>query len=70
MVNSMLRKYRGISAECMECLNKDVKNKKIKKKGQILYIMRRDNQITINAKLFDITHKSYGFTADQIEAIN
>ena len=52
----------------MECLNKDAKKKK--KKGQILYIAGRDDQITTNTKLLDITHKSYGFNADLIESIN
>ena len=37
--------------ECMECLNKDAKKKK---KGQILYIMGRDDQIATSAKLLDI----------------
>ena len=49
----------------MECLNKDAKKKK-----KILYTMGRDDQITSSAKLLDITHKSYGFSADLIEAIN
>ena len=50
----------------MKCLNKDAK----KKKGQILYNAGRDDQIAISAKLLDFTHKSYGFSADLIEAIN
>ena len=50
----------------MKCLNEDAK----KKKKQILYTAGRDDQITISAKLLDITHQSYGFTADLIEAIN
>ena len=58
---------KGISVECMKCLNEDVKKKK---NGQILYIMGRDDQITTSAKLLDITHKSYGSNADLIEAIN
>ena len=41
-----------------------------KKKGQILYIADRSKQITTSAKLLDIAHKSYGFNADLIEAIN
>ena len=53
----------------MECLNEDVKKKK-KKKGQILYIVGRDDQIATSAKLLDITHKSYGVNADLIETIN
>ena len=52
----------------MECLNEDVKKKK--KKGQILYIAGRGNQIAISAKLFDIMHESYGFNAELIETIN
>ena len=43
----------------MEYLNEDAKKKK--KKGQILYIAGRDNQITISSKLFDITNGSYRF---------
>ena len=50
----------------MECLNKDVK----KKKGQILYIRGRDNEIITIAKLLDIAHESYGFSGDLIETIN
>ena len=30
----------------------------------------RDDQITTSAKFLDIKHKSYGFSADIIEAIN
>ena len=51
--------------EYIECLNKDVKKKK--KKGQILYIAGRDDQIAAIAKLLDIMQKSYGFNTDQIE---
>ena len=40
MVNSMLKILKGISVECMECLNEDAK----RKKGQILYIAGRDGQ--------------------------
>ena len=32
--------------------------------------MGRDDQITTSAKLFDITHESYRFNADLIEAIH
>ena len=61
---------KGISMECMKCLNKDA-NKKKKKKGQILYTAAgRDNQIATSAKLLDITHESYGFNTNLIEAIN
>ena len=49
----------------MECLNQDAK-----KKGRILYIMARDDQIATNVKLLDIMHESYGFGADLIETIN
>ena len=52
--------------ENTECLNEDAK----KKKGQILYNTGRDDQITTSVKLLDIMHKSYGFNADLIEAIN
>ena len=41
-----------------------------KKKGQILYIMDRADQFGTSAKLLDITHKSYGFSADLMETIN
>ena len=41
-----------------------------KKKGQILYIASRYNQISTSAKLLNVTHKSYGFNADLIEVIN
>ena len=41
-----------------------------KKIWQILYIVGRDDQITIFAKLLDILHESYGFNADLIEVIN
>ena len=51
----MLKILKGISMECMECLDKDTKKKK-KKKVQILYIAGRDNQIATSAKLLDITH--------------
>ena len=49
----------------MECLNEDMK----KKKGQILYITGRDDQIATSVKLLDITNES-GFNADLIETIN
>ena len=49
----------------MESLNKNAK-----KKGQILYITGRDDQITTSAKSLDIMHKSYWFNTDLIEAIN
>ena len=41
-----------------------------KKKGQILYIVDRDNQCNTSTKLLDITHKSYGFSANLMETIN
>ena len=53
--------------EYMECSNEDAKKKN--KKGQILCIMGRDDQIATSAKLLDIMHKSYGFSADLIETI-
>ena len=55
--------------ECMECLNENAKKKK-KKKGQILYIAVKDNQIATSAKSLDIMHGTYGFNAYLIEAIN
>ena len=30
----------------------------------------RDEQITINVKLLDVIHESYGFSGDLIETIN
>ena len=53
--------------EYEECLNKDTEKRR---KGQILYITGRDDQISTNAKLFDSMHKSYEFSADLIEKIN
>ena len=44
MVNSMLKILKDISMECMECLNGDAKKKR-KKKGQILYIVGRDDPV-------------------------
>ena len=41
-----------------------------KKKGQILYITGRDDQLATSAKLLDITHEYYGFNGDLIEPIN
>ena len=49
----------------MECLKEDTK-----KKGQILCIAGRDDQIAINAKLLDNTYQFYGFSADLIEIID
>ena len=69
MVNSMLKILKGIFVECMECLNQDAKKKK-KEKGQILYKVDRDDQIATGTKQLDIIHKSDGFNADLIEAIN
>ena len=40
-----------------------------KKKGQVLYITGRDDQIATSIKLLDITNES-GFNADLIETIN
>ena len=65
----MSKILKGISVECIECLNEDAK-KKEKKDRSYMYIMGRDDQITTIAKLLDITHESYGFNADLIEAIN
>ena len=52
--------------ESMECLNKDAQ----KEKGQILYITSRANKFTTSTKLLDITHDSYGISADLIETVN
>ena len=49
----------------MEYLNKDVK-----KKGWILYIRGKDDQIATSTKLLDIMHKSNGISANLIETIN
>ena len=51
----------------MEYFNKDAKKKK---KGQILYIAGWDDQIITSAKLLDIMHEIYGFSANLIETIN
>ena len=40
------------------------------KKGQIPYITGRADQFATSAKLLNIIHKSYGFSADIIETIN
>ena len=50
----------------MKCLNEDT----LKEKRQILYIADRANQFATSAKLLDITHNPYGFSADLIEIIN
>ena len=51
--------------DCIECLNEDVNKKK---KGWILHITSRDDQIATSAKLLDITDSGfYGFSADLIE---
>ena len=41
-----------------------------KKKGQILYITDKVDQFATSGKLLNITHESYGFSADLIETIN
>ena len=61
-----LKILKGISMECMECLNKDVK----KKKEQILYIRGGNNQISTGAKLLDIKYEFCGFNGDLMDAIN
>ena len=45
-----------------KCLPHNFK-KDVKKKGQILYIVGRDDQIATSAKLFDII-QFYGFNSD------
>ena len=40
------------------------------KKGQIMYITDKANQFATSGKLLNITHESYGFSADLIQAIN
>ena len=66
-MNSTLKILKGISVEYMECPNEDVKKNK---QGQILCIIRRDDQIATSVTLLDIMHKPYGFSADLIETIN
>ena len=46
----------------MECLNENTK----KKKGWILYMKGRDDQITTSAKLLDFKCTFYGFNGDLI----
>ena len=69
MVNSTLKIPKGISVECMECLNKDAKKKKKYSSCtsgiEILYIVVKDDQITTSSKLH-IAHNSYGFSGDLI----
>ena len=67
MVNSMLKKLKDISVEYMECLNKDVKNKK---QDSSCILGGKDDQISTGAKLLGNTHKCYGFSADVIETTN
>ena len=62
MVKFRLIIIKGTSVECMEFLNKDVK-----RKGQILYIGGRDNEIATSANLLDIKYKFYEFSCDLIE---
>ena len=59
MVNSILKILKGISVECMEILNEDMK--KMKKEDRSC-----DDQIATSPKLLDITHQSYGFYTDLI----
>ena len=56
MVNSMLTKLKDISVECMECLNKDVKNEK---QDSSCISGGKDDQISTGAKLLGTTHKCY-----------
>ena len=46
IVNYTLKTFKYISVQCMECLNEDMK----KKKGWILHIGGRDDQINTGAK--------------------
>ena len=55
--------------ECTECLN-EMRMCRIRKYDTSCTCVGRDNTITISGKLLEITYKSYGFTADLIEAIN
>ena len=55
--------------ECIECLNKNAK-RKIKKDEFCTSCMAMDDQVATSAKLLDITHKYYSFSADLIETIN
>ena len=66
MVNSMLKILKCISVECMECLNEDAKKKK-KDRSCTLWLGMIKSLPVPN---FDTTHKSYGFDADLIKAIN
>ena len=45
-MNYTLKTFKYISVQCMECLNEDVK----RKKGWILHIGGRDDQINTGAK--------------------
>ena len=56
MVNSMLTKLKDISVECMECLNKDVKNEK---QDCSCISGGKDDQISTGAKLLGTMHKCY-----------
>ena len=67
MVNSTLQNTKGISVECMECLNKDAKKKK-KDRFCISQVAIIKN--ATSTKLLEIIHESYGFNSDLIEAIN
>ena len=40
-----------------------------KKKGHFLCITGREDQIVSSAKFLNITHESYGFSADKLETI-
>ena len=51
----------------MECL---MRKRRIRKYDTFSTCKGRDNTITISGKFLEITNKSYGFTADLIEAIN
>ena len=59
VVNSTLKILKGISVECMEFLNRDVK-----KKQEGKWFMYIEGRIITNAKLLDIMHESYGFNAN------
>ena len=65
----MLKVLKGISVECMECLNKD-EQKKEEKYDNFCTCTGGDDKITTSAKLLDVMYESYGFTAYLTESIN
>ena len=69
MVNSMLQNTQWVFLwNAWNVLSRIHRRKK--KKGQILYMVCRNNQTGTSVKLLDIAHESYGFSTDLIETIN